>query len=505
MLVRISRTAVGLALVAEAAAFAVYLHVDAGNNGHLWLETTAAAAFLAGVIGLRWVRIRPARLAVAIVAGGAVLQLIALTHAPQTSDDDYRYIWDGKVQLAGTDPYRYPPAAPALAPLRAEPIFGPDGPCTHRIPGTCTAINRPTVHTIYPPVAEAAFTAVRLLSFGGQGVQFPFQVAAALGSCLIGLLLAKRAVRRGDPVWTVAIWSWCPVVVYEFGNNAHIDWLAVLLAVLALNAYGAGRLKRTGALIGAAIATKLYPALLLASLVRRRPWLMLATSFGFAALTYVPHVAAVGSSVIGYLPGYLHEEGYATGDRLLLLGQVFPHPLDTVAGAVVVATAGVWAWRRTDPTAPENTAVVVMGVALLVATPRYGWYAALLVALIVMSRRIEWLPVAFASSFVYLDHGTPSDSWIFAIAGGLTLLGVALRWRRSHPTYRDRKAQPSARSSPLPTRAPLHHAFQTQLDQPVLVRAIPDVGGHQPPHQRNADRLGPPTGSTGEPAGWNEQ
>ena len=430
MLVKVSRTVVALALVAEAVLFAAYLHLNAGFNGPLWLETTATASFLVGLLALRWVGIGPTHLAILIVAGGALLQLIAVTRAPQTSDDDYRYIWDGKVQLSGTDPYRYTPASTALTPLRSAPLFGPTGPCTYEIPGSCTAINRPTVHTIYPPVAEAAFTVVRLLSIGDHGVQLPFQLAAALGSCLIGLLLARRALGRGDPVWPVAIWSWCPVVVYEFGNNAHIDWLAVLLVVLGLNAYGAGRLKRTGVLIGAAIATKLYPGLLLVSLLRRRPWLMLATSLGFVALTYVPHVAAVGSSVIGYLPGYLHEEGYSTGNHLLLLGQVFPHPFDTAVGVVVVAAAAAWAWRRTDPSAPEDTAVVVMGIALLVATPRYGWYAALLVALIVLSRRIEWLPVAFASSFVYLEHGTPSGPSIFAIAGGVSLFGLILRHHR---------------------------------------------------------------------------
>ncbi|MCW2496183.1 glycosyltransferase 87 family protein [Jatrophihabitans sp.] len=433
MQVRASRVVAAAALLAEAVLFASYLHVDSGRNGHLWLETTTTIAFLVAVAALRWTGLAPRHLAVAILLGGAVLQLVALSHSPQTSDDDFRYIWDGKVQLSGTDPYRYPPASPSLSSLRAAPIFGTDGPCTYRIPGSCVAINRPTVHTIYPPVAEAAFTAVRLLSFGGHGVQLPFQIAAALGSCLIGLLLAHRALGRGDPVWTVALWAWCPVVVYEFGNNAHIDWLAVLLVVLGLRAYAADRLGRAGVLIGAAIATKLYPGLLLASLLRRRPWLVLASSLGFVALTYVPHVAAVGSSVIGYLPGYLHEEGYSTGNHLLLLGAVFPHPIDTAIGVLIVAAGGVWAWRRTEPSAPENTAVVVLGLALLVATPRYGWYAALLVALIAMSRRIEWLPVAFASSFVYLSHGTPSDPAIFAIAGGLTLTALLVRHRRQLP------------------------------------------------------------------------
>lgn len=417
-----------VAVLAEIGLFTWLLHTDSVHRRALWLVATSTVVFVVAMLALRRVNLAPRHLAIVIVGVGAVLQLIALTHAPRTSDDDYRYLWDAKVQLSGTDPYRYAPAAPELSSLRAAPIFGADGPCRYRIPGTCTAINRPTVHTIYPPVAEAAFVAVRVLSFGGHGGHLPLQIVAALGCCLISVLLVRRALRRGDPVWTAAIWAWCPLVVNEFGNNAHIDWLAVLLVVWGLGAYSAGRLRGAGLLIGAAIATKLYPGVLLASLLRRRPWLVLGTSLGFVALTYVPHVAAVGSKVIGYLPGYLHEEGYSSGDHLLLLGAVFPHPLDTIIGVLVVGAAGVWALARTDPLAPEQTAVVVLGIALLVATPRYGWYAALLVALIVLSRRFEWLPVALAPSFAYADPGAIVDRTIYAIGAALTVLMFAIRY-----------------------------------------------------------------------------
>jgi hypothetical protein len=290
-------------------------------------------------------------------------------------------------------------------------------------------------------VADAAFVVVRLASFGGHGVQLPFQIVAALGAMAVSVLLVRRALRRGDPVWLATIWAWCPVVVSEFGNNAHLDWLAVLLCVLGLGAYQADRLGRAGVLIGAAIATKLYPGVLLASLLRRRPWLVLGSALGFVALTYVPHVAAVGGRVIGYLPGYLHEEGYSTGDHLLLLGGLFPHPFDSLVGVAVVAVAGIWAWRRSDPLAPEDTAVVVLGLAMLVATPRYGWYGALLLALIVMSRRVEWLPVAVAPSFVYLASGSPTPQTIYALAAGLTAAGVLVRYalgRWSPGTVRSR-------------------------------------------------------------------
>ena len=59
------------------------------------------------------------------------------------SSDLFRYIWDGRVQLAGINPYLYVPAEPALAHLRDTAII-------YRL------VNRATyAHTIYPPMARA--------------------------------------------------------------------------------------------------------------------------------------------------------------------------------------------------------------------------------------------------------------------------------------------------------------------------------------------------------------
>lgn len=55
---------------------------------------------------------RPGRGA-ALLAGAVVIRLAALTPVAPSSDDLYRYAWDGRVQAAGIDPYRYPPAAPS--------------------------------------------------------------------------------------------------------------------------------------------------------------------------------------------------------------------------------------------------------------------------------------------------------------------------------------------------------------------------------------------------------
>jgi hypothetical protein len=208
-------------------------------------------------------------------------------------------------------------------------------------------------------------------------------------------------------------------------------------------------IRAAGVLLGAAIAVKVYPALVLPALMRRS-WLVAGTALSFVVLVYIPHVIAAGDAVIGYLPGYLREEQYNSGNRLVLLGAVLPHPADTVIGALLLVAVGLWAWRRGSIDAPARTAVVVVGVAFLVFTPRYGWYAGVLLALVALSGAVEWLPVVFAPTYAYVDH-SDRDLRIYAVAALLTAAIAGVRnldslrsWLRSISVSTAR-----SRSSPL--------------------------------------------------------
>jgi alpha-1,2-mannosyltransferase len=428
--VTLRRILLALVLAGDVFACGFLLHDRDFAYPVLWLYAIMSILFAASIRILR-AGVGGRRATAWLVLGvGAALQLAALTAPPQTSDDAARYVWDAKVQLHGTDPYRYPPAATQLEPLRDSDLFGPASACTYRIRHDCTTINRPTVRTIYPPVAQAVFDATRIFS-GGRGFLFPYQLIAALGAVAVSALL----VRRGLQAWQVAIWAWCPVVVIEFGNNAHIDWLAALFALLSMGSAAKRHDVRAAILLAAGIATKLYPALLLPAIMKRRPLVTVAVSSAVVALTYLPHLLAVGTDIVGYLPGYLHEEGYDSGNRFLLLGRVLPHPLDTVAGVGIVLAAAIWAWRRIDDPAQAGLAVVV--AALLVATPAFGWYAALLVALIALTGRWQWLPLALAPSFVYLLRLqiTRDSTWLalcylVGAAGSALLLALEKRTAR---------------------------------------------------------------------------
>ena len=200
------------------------------------------AVFAAGA----WLVLRlPGRWAVAlIVVGGIAMQLAALSAGPQGSDDLYRYIWDGRVQAAGIDPYQYAPAAPQLASLRGPllwPAHAPhcvsagqrlDGSTQLADPG-CTRINRPLVHTIYPPVAEAYFLGVHYLSPAGHGTM-PIQAGAAACAVLLTLLLLYGLPKVGRDRRLAVLWAWCPTVALEAGNNGHVDVLAAGLSAAAL-------------------------------------------------------------------------------------------------------------------------------------------------------------------------------------------------------------------------------------------------------------------------------
>ncbi len=86
------------------------------------------------------------------LAAGLAARLLVLAGPPLMSTDLYRYVWDGRVQAAGINPYLYIPADPALAGLRdegggAEAIFA--------------NMNRAdTAPTIYPPAAQLLFAAI---------------------------------------------------------------------------------------------------------------------------------------------------------------------------------------------------------------------------------------------------------------------------------------------------------------------------------------------------------
>ena len=382
----------------------------------------------------------PRRVAVpAVFAVALALRLASLAGQPILSDDLYRYAWDGRVQVSGIDPYRYAPDAPELAGLR-EAWLWPDAEGCARLqrPEGCTRINRASVHTIYPPVAQAWFTVVyRVAGIGAH--HKVWQVAGLLGDvALVAVLPAVLRAYKRDERWT-ALYALSPIPVLEVVNNGHVDGLAALLAVVALLAFARRRPGWAGTLLGAAVMVKLYPAVLglaFAAGLRQRARLvrLIGGAAAVVVLGYLPHVAAVGLRVVGYLPGYLREERYAEGGRYLLAGVLgLPAGATAVVAAAGVAAAAGWVLLR-RPDVPRGCAVL-FGALLLAATPVQPWYSVTLLAMAAVAVRPAWSAVAVAGYpyFFAVLLDSPHAVTIGRVSFGLALTVVVVGGRLRPP------------------------------------------------------------------------
>ncbi|TDD22198.1 DUF2029 domain-containing protein [Kribbella turkmenica] len=415
-----------------------------------WPNLTLVVGTLV-VLGVAWgMTRRPMgrRTVLGIVGVAAVCQVPGLTAAPITSTDAYRYVWDGRVQLSGTSPYAHVPLDDALARLRDPVLFpglspqdssGVTGP--PRVPrdpaalaalsadDSRTRINRARVPTIYPPVAQAYFTAVAFFtpwSAGTFGLQL---VAAALAVGVTALLATELRRRNRDPRWAV-LWAWSPVVALEAGSAAHVDVLAAGLVVAAVVTAARRSPVITGLLLGVAASVKLLPLLLLPAFtsVRRRGATTPLVAVGTFAATYVPHVLAVGTLVLGFLPGYLGQEGFADGSsRSAILALVLPADARQVATAVLAIAVAMLAIRRHQQEPIAVTCCWLYGAALLLTTPTYPWYGLPLIALAVLAGRIEWLAVPLASYLAYASFGHEVRQGLIHLAAAAVVLTVTAR------------------------------------------------------------------------------
>ncbi|MEJ2639894.1 MAG: hypothetical protein P8010_09995, partial [Desulfosarcinaceae bacterium] len=224
-----------------------------------------------------------------IIALAVVFRMLLVFEEPAVlSSDMYRFIWDGRVQHAGTNPYRYPPADEALKDLRDERIY--------------PHINRKTARTIYPAGAQLFFRAVHAL-VGDSVTGFK----GALVVCDLFALALIAALLRGnglDPN-RVLIYAWNPLVIFEIAYSGHLESIIVLLMAGAFILAARHRKLMSVALLALSSAIKLYPALLLSAFLNRagriKGMVVFAAVFG---LLYLPYLDA-GEKMIGFLPIYL--------------------------------------------------------------------------------------------------------------------------------------------------------------------------------------------------------
>jgi alpha-1,6-mannosyltransferase len=327
----------------------------------------------------------------------AALRLPLIFTPAFLSTDIYRYVWDGRVQAAGINPYRYLPADPALESLRDDFVY--------------PRINRAEyAPTIYPPAAQIVFGVVGFVWSSVTGVKAAmvgFEVLAVF--CLLRLLAAAN-----QPAERVLIYAWNPLPVWDFAGNGHIDAMAIGLVAAALLLRVRRRDGWAAVALGLAIATKFLPAVVAPVLWRRRAGWWTAIAAVLTIVVLYALYSSAGVHLLGFLRGYGSEEGYDSGEGFWLLAgiaRVIPLPAWLVvayklAWGVILAAFAAWiafVQRPDDPVAICGAAGTMMALLIFAISPHYPWYFAWLAVPCVLATTPALLWMATAPILLYLD------------------------------------------------------------------------------------------------------
>jgi alpha-1,6-mannosyltransferase len=420
--------AVGLAILVAWGATAIEFREIAA------FVVTALVHSLIYVIAVTLVFRRPPQPSDLWLILGAALALrgIAMTAPPHLTTDGLRYVWDGRIQWAGFNPYLFVPADERLAFLRDALIY----------PG----INqKETAVTIYPPVAEIMFLVGHWISDSLVGPKVVF--AACELATIIALLLWLH--REKLPLERVLIYAWHPLPIWEFSSQAHIDSGATALLMLAIAAAAYNRQALAGALLAAATLTKYFPILMVPALWRRYGWRLPVAFVGTAVLLYLPYVAAAGSKVLGFLAKHLDNEGYGAGYGFHIIWVLRDFNLGTVpvkaylaTSALILAALGLIALLKREPDEIKPRHMLAIATAFVwLTSPHYAWYFAWLVPLLVL----EMSPaVLMFTLLAVIQNGVGNATWatqtfVYSVLfGGSALLFAAeliWRWRSQQPRF----------------------------------------------------------------------
>lgn len=324
----------------------------------------------------------PARWLVVIFAFAILFRAILVFTPPRLSDDMFRYVWDGRIQAQGINPYTYPPEHPRLIELRDDAIY--------------RFINRKPSVTVYPAGAELLFAFFwRIVPDNARW----FQIAMAGSDLFAGALLVLLMRAMQIPVQRVLIYLWSPLVIFETAHAAHVDALILPVIVVAWLARVRLRNGLTGAALGAATAIKLFPLILFPALWRvrgeplTRVWVLPASLVGSFLLPYAFYLSQ-GIGVLGFLPNYFDERfnmGLAGALSYFIERYTALKP-QTVVNAILAATLALisiyFVLRPArDGAEAVQRCIYPMGAFMLLTQNLFPWYALWLVPLVALFLR----------------------------------------------------------------------------------------------------------------------
>ena len=200
--------------------------------------------------------------------------IFRLTLLPMTpSDDMYRYLWEGRLQLNWINPFSHAPESSSLEHLRDEFFSG---------------INHKHLSAIYPPLTLMVFAAADYVSHSFLSMKSVFLFFDVLS---IFLLLRFLSVMGKDSV-NVLIYAWSPLILISFAARGHSDSLQVFFVILALYLFAIRKNLQSVISIGLAAMSKFVFIIIAPFLISGKKPKYIIALFPVIAVLYLPYIGA---------------------------------------------------------------------------------------------------------------------------------------------------------------------------------------------------------------------
>jgi alpha-1,6-mannosyltransferase len=330
--------------------------------------SVAGVAYLLAICEFFFTPRFPKRVIVIGLALAALWHIAFLRIVTGSDDDIRRYLWDGRMQRLGYNPYVVVPDDPALGGLHT--------------PET-RALNNADLPSPYPAGAQLFFRAVTAIH---ESV-FALRVAFAICDLLIVFTLLDILRRTGQEAHWILAYAWHPLLATEVAGSGHIDIVGVLLLLVSF----AALIRRWRAIAAVAfalaVAVKLLPVVLLPLYWRRvriRDALLAAIVFALLYLPFLSH----GRIPIGSLGTYI--QSFRFNDPVFAAIERVASPLVAVGLAAFTGVLiAIW-FRAKFQTWSADAFAWPMAASLLCAPVVYPWY---LLWLLPFVRSIPTLPI----------------------------------------------------------------------------------------------------------------
>jgi hypothetical protein len=367
---------------------------------------------------------RATHLVVIILFAGTLFRVCLVPTEPSVlSKDMYRYIWDGRVQQSGINPYLFPPAAQELKNLQDNRIY--------------PNINRKNHPTIYPAGAQLFFRLVFAIVgdsvYGYKGFQVVIDILSML------LLVALLKVWGFGPA-RVIVYAWNPLVIFEIAYSGHLEGVVVFLMVAAFYLTSINKKIPGYILLAICSGIKLYPALLLPAMIRRKDRIkgILTFIITFSAL-YLPFVSA-GNRIAGFLSTYLNNpyESFNWGLKNLIM-RLFPgldySLLSHLFILALMAVGLVIFIKEKHGVQMIRYAYILVGfLIVLMPASLHPWYVILIIPFLTFFPSLAWLIFSATVTLSYLKYATDMGvmpTWVlfteYLVLFALLILGYIFK------------------------------------------------------------------------------